>query len=427
MAQTSSTKPKSPPVPPRPKIASTGAQFAPPALPNVGPNAICGATPGPDPTDFAPKLSAPPKTTKRSTTPQPPANQQSTSNLGVMSEPLIKLSPPMRGTNPLDFDLSSLDPLRNPNLGFDAFLPQNKGASSAQPPPPAVCNPTYGTAPNVPTAQPPALNRNTTQGAFANFGAQTIGQTPNNSNVSTVVPYGGTLGRNRPETSTTAQFGAGNYNTIQVARGSKTSVQQGSNPTRAISPPVDRPTVSATNNAFAAFGAPSGANFGASSSNPFGAGSGTLSGATFGEQSGAGFGSGSGTPIGSGTGTPVTESFGALVPSTSAASLSPSPSSTGRPPSDLMDFSAFNEIEEEFMTLESFDPLLSSAEQTGSTNGNDAMENLAFFADSAESQAQQGASAASSVEAFKPPSVPSASPAHMTGMGKYTPIKYFDI
>ncbi len=322
----------------------------------------------------------------------------------------------MRGTNPLDFDLSSLDPLRNPNLGFDAFLPKNNAATSAPPPPPAVCNPTYGAAPSKP--QPPALNRNTTQGAFANFGAQTIGQTPNNSGVSTVVPYGGTLGRSRPssETSTSAQFVAGNYNTIQVARGSKTSsvTQQSSNPTRAISPPVDRPA-SATNNAFAAFGS----NFGASSSAAFG--SGAVSGATFGEQSGAGFGSGSGTPIGSGTGTPVTESFGAIAPSTSSTSpaVSPGLNSAGRPPSDLMDFSAFNEIEEEFMTLESFDPLLSSTEQTGSTNGNDAMENLAFFADSAGAEGQQGVSAASAVEAFKPPSVPSASPAHMTGIVKW--------
>ena len=196
----------SPTVPARPDVVQS--KLPPPPLPTVGPNARgiqmqnSAATSGTNMAQAAHSM------TNSSVTPQPP--RATSGGLGVLDQPLIKLSPPVSKCNvPFGFDVNTLDPLYSSAmtvggqmpatgtvLGFEGWLALNP-ASTVE----TQSNPMYGMNCN------PFQNNS---GFYGANGKQQITGQP---------PQGGTLQRDRTSAPNSQISGAGNYNTIQTTRG----------------------------------------------------------------------------------------------------------------------------------------------------------------------------------------------------------------
>ena len=217
----------SPTVPPRPDVVQS--KLPPPPLPTVGPNAR-----GIQMQNNA-AIQAAQNMTTSSMTSQPP--HASCGGLGVLDQPLIKLSPPISKSNdPFGFDVNTLDPLYSSAggqmpatgtvLGFEGWLALNP-ASTVD----TQSNPMYG------------MNSNPFQNSSGFYGANGMQQ------ITGQPPQGGTLQRDRTSAAQNSQIsGAGNYNTIQTTRGMTNNrnafvgnvvPMQGTCPQRGPSPSVE--------------------------------------------------------------------------------------------------------------------------------------------------------------------------------------------
>ena len=227
----------SPTVPPRPDVVQT--KLPPPPLPTVGPNARGTQMQNNAAVSGTNMIQAAHNMTNSSMTPQPP--HANCGGLGVLDQPLIKLSPPISKSNdPFGFDVNTLDPLYSSAvtaegqmpatgtvLGFEGWLALNP-ASTVE----TQSNPMYW------------MNSNPFQNSSGFFcganGMQQITGQP---------PQGGTLQRDRTSAAPNSQIsGAGNYNTIQTTRGmtnnrnafvSNVVPVQGTCPQRGPSPSVE--------------------------------------------------------------------------------------------------------------------------------------------------------------------------------------------